>query len=62
ISSLDAAAQNVQGPRYLLAGASTSVPLPAPTQSVRIVAVQNGRTQTERVVHVDQSPRVLSLR
>lgn len=62
ISSLAAAAQNVQGPRYLLAGASTSVPLPAPAQSVRILAVQNGRTQVERVVHVEQSPRVLSLR
>lgn len=52
----------LDAPRYLLAGTSAEVLLPANARTVRLRAAEAAGSQTERIIHVDEQTRHASVR
>ncbi len=61
VQDVDAAGA-LDAPRYLLAGASAEVELPANVRAVRVRAAETTGSQTERIVNVDEPLRHASVR
>ncbi|MET0182524.1 MAG: fimbria/pilus periplasmic chaperone [Caulobacterales bacterium] len=62
LASIDADDVAMNGPRYLLAGASVRMRVPDDAESVRVRAMESGRPALEQMIHVGQTNRILSLR
>lgn len=54
--------QRLQAPRYLLAGASATIELPAQTPAVQLLLAGSGGQYHERTIHVGQSVQHASVR
>lgn len=61
-SITDADAGALAGPRYLLAGSSAEITLSPRSRAVRLRAAENSGSQIERLVHVDASDSLASVR
>lgn len=54
--------QRLEAPRYLLAGSSATIELPAQTPPVRLIEAHAGGQQNERTIHVGHSVQHASVR
>lgn len=54
--------QRLEAPRYLLAGSSAPIALPAPARAIRLIEAHAGGQQSERTINVGQSAQHASVR
>ena len=62
ISILQTSQQRIPSPRYLLAGSSAAVAIPAQTSTLRLIATTGDGQHSERTIHVGPTDQHASLR
>lgn len=62
ISLMQGAQQRVPSPRYLLAGASAEIDVPADTSALQLIATTAAGQHSERTIHVDPTDQHASVR